>query len=126
MKLSDETKRLSVAAGGGVFAGVALTVLVSHVLGGSSSRRGEVTKVSEKSRGPAVQAGATLTVATSAPRHPSARIRIGHSAGAKILGLVPTGTVVKVVGDALDENGHRWYQVAVDGKSGWMHGDNLS
>lgn len=129
MKLTEETKRLGIASGGGALVGVVLTVLAFKVFGGPSAavaapgRPGAA--LSERSRGPAAAAGATLTVDTPAPRYPGV-LRAGPSAKSKNLASVPRGSVVQVVDAATDEAGHRWYKVAFGKKVGFMHGDILS
>jgi hypothetical protein len=78
------------------------------------------------SAGPAAPAGSSLTVAAlTRHRHPAV-LRGAHGFHGRRLALVPVGSTVKVIGDAKDEHGHRWYHVAVGPTAGWMHAEVLT
>lgn len=130
--MSEQTGNLSIAMGLGIIVGVATTLVIGKIFGPSkdesSASRATISRDREgTSETPKANAGATLTVTTPGPRHFPGALRVGHTKRAKKVALVPTGTTVKVVEDAKDEQGNLWYHVAVpSGHSGWMHGNILS
>jgi hypothetical protein len=52
-------------------------------------------------------------------------IRRDHSSRAAILGTLPHGAHVTVLGGPVDADGHTWWQIAVNGQQGWCAGEFL-
>jgi hypothetical protein len=52
-------------------------------------------------------------------------IRRDHSSRAAILGTLPNGARVTVLGGPVDADGHTWWQIAANGQQGWCAGEFL-
>lgn len=121
MKLSEENKRLSVAAGAGAFVGVVLTVLAGRIFGPPG---GNKTSGARPPPGPPATAGTTLTVST--PQGIPGVLRAAAARKSNRVALLPRGTQVTVVDSSATDAG-RWYQVKTpDGKVGWVAAEVVS
>jgi hypothetical protein len=53
-------------------------------------------------------------------------LRGDHSSTAALVGTLPSGTRVTIVGEPVQANGYTWWNVEVDGQRGWCAGEFLS
>lgn len=131
-KLTEEERRLAVAASGGAVIGVVLTMIAVRLFGAPGGRDAPlVAQVTNGTAPPSVgqapdaSPGGHLTVSTP-PRIPGV-LRAAPGRSSSRVALVPSGTVVQVVEPGTDPRGGRWYRVKVpEGTVGWMSGEILS
>ena len=132
-KLTEEERRLTVAASGGAVIGVVLTMVAVRLFG-APGRREDLHAGAQvvngapgagQAQAPDASPGGHLTV-TTPPRVPGV-LRAAPGRSSTRLALVPGGTVVQVVEPGTDHRGGRWYRVKVpEGTTGWMSGEILS
>jgi SH3 domain-containing protein len=53
-------------------------------------------------------------------------LRSDHNSSAALLGTLPSGTRVTIVGEPVQADGYTWWNVEVDGRRGWCAGEFLS
>jgi hypothetical protein len=122
---------------GGVLALVLLLVLAAFaVLRGGSSPQAESAAAPTAL---AATALATEPAAASATEPPTPlprtaivsaqdglNLRGDHNSSAALVGTLPTGTRVTIVGEPVQSNGYTWWNVEVDGQRGWCAGEFLT
>ena len=53
-------------------------------------------------------------------------LRADHNSSAALVGTLPSGTRVTIVGASVQADGYTWWNVEVDGRRGWCAGEFLS
>jgi Bacterial SH3 domain len=115
---------------------VALLVgLASFVVLRSAAR--PLAQLAAAPANPSTLAEATATAPTANPPTPATpraatvnapdglNIRRDHSSRAAILGALPHGTHVAVLGGPVDADGRTWWQIAANDQQGWCAGEYL-
>ncbi len=118
-----------------VLAVVLLVGLASFVVLRGATR--PLTQLAAAPAHPSALAEATAAAPTAGPPTPATpraatvnapdglNIRRDHSSRAAILGALPHGARVTVLGGPVDADGHTWWQIAANGQQGWCAGEFL-
>ena len=53
-------------------------------------------------------------------------LRGDHNSSAALIGTLPSGTRVTIIGEPVQANGYTWWNVEVDGRRGWCAGEFLT